>query len=299
MNKKIVIVPTFCESHIVKYQIDNIMNVIDPDYLIYNEALFPSGPENLYNMNESFTNKYCKFNTKLGFDTDEMNQIVSEKQKEYPNKKIIHNRIILNPEHVRDTDTAYVLCVNITDGENSIKFEKGDIIFPYEADVFLHEKDKEKLFEEIDKLKEDESIRTDWIDFIGSQYYTEKQFHPLYGSSKGRKLCIKYGTQNYYNKVNSMCTSQKYPMCKFVDIKTFHYNWFKPDLYRKMRYMQLQRPKEYWDTWELGIQEIIKSKDITKHDIRIRNTGKQLKDFVSYIEIEHPKEIYNHPCFLK
>ena len=45
MSKKIVIVPTFGESHLIKYQIPNIIDTIDPDYIIYNEGLFPGGTE--------------------------------------------------------------------------------------------------------------------------------------------------------------------------------------------------------------------------------------------------------------
>lgn len=299
MSKKIVIVPTFCESHIVEYQIDNIMSIIDPDYLIYNECLFPAGPENLNNIDEDFLKKYCKPRTVFGFDTDEMENIISNKKKEYPNKTIIHNRLVLNGNLIHSTDHAYLIGVSATNEAGDIEFEKGDVIFPYEADVFLHIDQKEKLFEEINNLKEDESIKTNWIDFIGSQYYVEKQFHPLFGKSKGRKLCIKYGTREYYNAVNLRCTSQMYDMCKQVDITTFHYNWFKPEKFRKMRYEQLKRNSGYWDVWENGIQEIIKSKNLTKQDIRIRNTNNQLKDFVSYFEINHPKEIFNHPCYLK
>ena len=39
MSKKIVIVPVFCEAHLVKFQIPNIIDTIDPDYIIYNEAI--------------------------------------------------------------------------------------------------------------------------------------------------------------------------------------------------------------------------------------------------------------------
>ena len=43
--KKIVIIPIFCESHLVKYQIPNIIDTINPDVIIYNEGMFPSGTE--------------------------------------------------------------------------------------------------------------------------------------------------------------------------------------------------------------------------------------------------------------
>ena len=45
--KKIVIVPVFCEAHLVRFQISNIIDTIDPDVIIYNEGMFPAGPEGL------------------------------------------------------------------------------------------------------------------------------------------------------------------------------------------------------------------------------------------------------------
>ena len=45
MNNKIVIIPTFCESHLIKCQIPNIIDTIDPDYIVYNDGMFPNGTE--------------------------------------------------------------------------------------------------------------------------------------------------------------------------------------------------------------------------------------------------------------
>jgi len=38
--KRIVIIPTFCDSHLIKFQIPNIVETISPDYIIYNEKQF-------------------------------------------------------------------------------------------------------------------------------------------------------------------------------------------------------------------------------------------------------------------
>ena len=43
--KKIVIAPIFNDTHLVKLQIPNIIKSINPDYILYNEGMFPSGPE--------------------------------------------------------------------------------------------------------------------------------------------------------------------------------------------------------------------------------------------------------------
>ena len=52
--KKIVIVPVFCEAHLVRFQIPNIIDTIDPDVIIYNEGMFPAGPEGSTMVNEEF-----------------------------------------------------------------------------------------------------------------------------------------------------------------------------------------------------------------------------------------------------
>lgn len=295
MSKKIVIVPTFCDAHLIRYQIDNIMNVIDPDYLIYNECLWPLGPENLNNMTDEFISKYCKPGTKLGFDTDEVSELISNSQKKYSDKKIIHHKLEFF-EKV-DSNIAYLTAVSYL-GETNLKMERGDLIFPYEADVFFHINDKDKLNDEIKNLKEDESFRTNWIDFIGTQYYTERKFHPNFGTIKGRKVCIKFGSFEYYAKINLQCLKQDYSECKYADIKTFHYNWFKPGPYSQFRYDQLHRNDGYWTLWDNAIKRAIEIKNTTKEDIRIRNTGNYNSDHISYIELEHPAEIKNHPNFV-
>ena len=45
MSKKIVVIPTFAESHFVKQQIPNIIDTVNPDYIIYREGLFPGATE--------------------------------------------------------------------------------------------------------------------------------------------------------------------------------------------------------------------------------------------------------------
>ena len=80
MSKKIVIMPTFCEAHLIKHQIPNIIDTIEPDYIIYNEGMFPTGPENTTNVDEKFLNEYT-LDGKRGFDFEELQEIIHEAQK--------------------------------------------------------------------------------------------------------------------------------------------------------------------------------------------------------------------------
>jgi hypothetical protein len=65
--KKIVIAPVFCETHLIKYQIPNIIDTINPDYIIYNEGMFPFGPEGNTQTDSNFVKNYT-LDGHRGFD---------------------------------------------------------------------------------------------------------------------------------------------------------------------------------------------------------------------------------------
>ena len=75
MNKRIVIIPVFCDTHFIKYQIPNIIDTINPDVIIYNEGMFPVGPESCTAVNDKFLKKYTlNGGGKRGFDYLELKQ---------------------------------------------------------------------------------------------------------------------------------------------------------------------------------------------------------------------------------
>ena len=76
MNKKIVIIPVFCDTHFIKFQIPNIIDTINPDIIIYNEGMFPVGPESCTMMSDGFLEKYTlNGEGKRGFDYLELKNI--------------------------------------------------------------------------------------------------------------------------------------------------------------------------------------------------------------------------------
>mgnify|MGYP003136463575 FL=1 len=80
--KKIVIIPIFCESHLIKYQIPNIIDTINPDIIIYNEGMFPSGTEGTKKIDESWVAKYTlNGEGKRGFDFNELEKIIEMLEK--------------------------------------------------------------------------------------------------------------------------------------------------------------------------------------------------------------------------
>lgn len=86
------------------------------------------------------------------------------------------------------------------------------------------------------------------------------------------------------------------------DLYTYHYNWFRFDKNKQLRYDQIVRSEEYWGNFEKGLQEI-KHNTINKIDKDvIMRPNKQDSDpmkYASYINIQQPKAIQYHPNFIQ
>ena len=111
MSKKIVIIPTFCDAHIIKYQIPNIIETINPDYIIYNEGRFPAGPESNTNVTAEFLKEYTLDGWR-GFDFEELTQIIEENQKKYSDTTIILNKMNYPVETTSAIDCFTLACTN-------------------------------------------------------------------------------------------------------------------------------------------------------------------------------------------
>lgn len=303
MSKKIVIMPTFGESHLIKYQIPNLIDTINPDIILYNEILFPSGPESNLQITKEFKEKYCYKNTTLAFDTLETQQIIKEANKKYKDKIILWNELKLPPNV--DASTSYTLAVSNFNDFN-IEVNEGDYIFPLEPDVFHHENSKAEINNYLNQLDYDSGFRSIWIDFIGNQYYTEKchispggSYTELHGRNKSRKICIKFGTIDYYKSVVGNFQIQTYDNLYPTDLITYHYNWWKYDKFLSLRYDIIPRNKGYWEHWDKAMKEMNVIKG--ERDVVLRN-NRHTSDIGAYagaIHIDHPKHIKDHPNYLK
>ena len=271
-------------------QIDNIINVIGPDYLIYNEGAFPRGPET--KGNPGYLVKYT-LDGRRGFDYPDLVKIVEQKRREHSG---CPTQIILNTIDYQDKpapECYYEGCSNFA--ELGITIGRGDLIFPFEADIFHLAAEADIIKEECDKLVPDSGLKTKWLDFIGTQYYLQR-------APFSRKLCIRYGTEGFYRQVLLDFQNQRYEMLHYVDrITTFHYAWVRPTKYLRMRYEQLVRnSQEYWPTLDQGIQDIIKARSEPRHDIRIRKEPNgPAEAFAIYYGGPHPEEFKEHPCYLE
>ena len=310
-NKKIVIIPVFCESHLIEYQIPNIIDTINPDYIIYNEGMFPVGPESNSIIDKNFLNEYTlEGKGKRGFDYLELKQIIKNAQESYPN-----TRIILNEMSYQDPSASanYVhACSNFK--ELGIDIKEGDYIFPYEGDVFHHEGAKVEIEEYLNQIKPNEGFRSKWIDFIENQYYAEKsslkpfiwrdiEDTPSGWAEQGRsrKMCIRFGDMETYKSILLNFESQKYEMLYPTDLVTYHYAWWRPGKYKELRCKQLNRHPSYWDNFMIGTNKISENKYL---DIDVRpSMGPQSINgtfrYIRFFDIDHPKHIKNHPCYVE
>ena len=302
MSKKIVIMPTFCDAHIIKYQIQNIIETINPDYIVYNEGRFPLGPESNTIINSEFIKEYT-INGTRGFDFKELNSIITNARKKYKDTNIILNPIKYPSSMIHAPDCYIHACTNFE--ELGIDIQVGDYIFPFEADVFHHESSKSEINGYLTQLEPDTGFKSIWLDFMETQYYVEKKTTaPLHNGGIGgrqRRVCVRYGTMEFFKNVLGNFMTQQYPMLHPTDLITFHYPWFKPGKYKKLRYALINRHNSYWEHFDNVLNRIRAHGKSIKDDIILRPNlpENKLSRYVSFIDIQHPNIMNQHVNFIK
>ena len=291
--KKVVIIPCFGEGHFIDLQIQNLIDTINPTHIIYNEGLFPKGPENKGGVDQNFRDKYCYKDTNLAWDTKLVQDIISNYQKKYPEKTIVWNPVDYTEI---DANLCYVHSVsNFT--ELNIEIEKGDLIFPLEGDVFFHENDIELLNSMLEELKPDEGLQAPYLDFYQNQFYTEGDSLDPNLIHK-RRIVLKFGTWEFYKNVVQNFTLQKYPQLKLFPRYIFHYAWWRPGKYLDLRFSQLLRPKSYHSDIKEALK-LAKENQQSYIDLRKNNPENMLSRYIVKIDIDHPNHVKNHPNFVK
>ena len=291
--KKIVIIPCFGEGHFIEHQLQNLIDNLNPTHIIYNEGLFPKGPENKGGVNDQFRSNYCYKNTNLAWDTELVQKTINKYSKLYPNTTILWNSVDYTDV---DANNCYVHSVS-NFKELGIDIEEGDLIFPIEGDVFFHENDIEALNEMIDDLKPNEGLQAPYLDFYQNQYYTEGDSLDFERIHK-RRIVIKFGTWEYYKDVVQNFTSQKYPQLKMFPRYIFHYAWWRPGKYLELRFSQLLRSPAYHKDIRTALQQA-KENFKEKIDLRKNHPENSLSRYIVRIEVDHPKHIKNHPNYIK
>ena len=296
MTKRIVIIPNFGESHLIKCQIPNLVATLNPDIVIYNEGVFPTGPESRTLIDSEFRKKYCYENTNLAWDTLITQELISQAQKDYPHIQWIHNEMKF-PDGMKASD-AYTYAVSNW-SELGIDVSYGDYIFPYEPDIFHLESMGEGISSLLDQIQPNEGFTSIWLDFLETQNYIEECNNPFSGNIKRRKIALRFGDIDYYKQVVGQFESQRYNMLHESDLITYHYNWFRFDKNKELRYDQIVRSLEYWRDFETGLSTIKHNSMHNIHDtVVLRPSRNNITRFATYINIEQPNAIKTHPNYI-
>ena len=312
MSKKIVVIPTFAESHFVKQQIPNIIDTVNPDYIIYREGLFPGATEGKKVLTKDWLDKYTLDGVRA-FDFFNLKKIIDDAQKKYPNTKIILDEVYHKPG--TDSTTCYYnACTNLE--HLDIKFEEGDYIFPYEGDVFHHEDTKKDIENYCKQIEPGQGFRSIWIDYMQNFWYAEKcrikpwnpnPIHHRSHNTMTRRICIRYDKDgSFYRRVqnNFMTTDYHDPNIGYgmlfpTDLITYHYLWIRPKKFRELRCDQLQRFDGYWDSFIRGLDmadEYNESEITIRPQIDPKITSRWIK---FHDLLPHPKHIKTHELWFE
>jgi len=311
VSKKIVIIPTFAESHLIECQIPNIIDTINPEYIVYQEGLFPNGTEGNKQYDSQWLDKYT-LDGKRAFDYNELKTIVEKYQKQYPDTKIILNEMNYK-QGMTSTDCFVSACLNL---ENlGIEFEEGDYIFPFEGDVFHHENDKDDIQGYMNQIEPGQGFRSVWIDWVQNFHYMEKgrikpwltdENHYHEGNYMSRRICLRYDKDGHFykNVLNNFMTTDYhnptggYGMLFPTDLLTYHYAWIRPGKYRELRCDQLARHDGYWNQFCAGLD---KADEFVEDEILIRPHLENItKGWIKFCDLfEHPKHVKQHECYFE
>jgi hypothetical protein len=316
--KKIVIIPEFASSHFLKYWIQNMIDVIEPDVIIINTGIFPGGVENKKEIDSQFRKKWCYEDTNAGFDYEMTLDIVSEYTRNQfdGDGKLPHIECKIIDYKNYDANICFLNA--ITHGLESFVSE-GTIIFPLEPDAFLYELDKDVISEEISKLMPGEGLKCVWRDFLETQYYCEAINEV---SPKFRRFCYCFDNMQNYRRAMDGFMSQNYPLLKYTDkFWVRHYPWFVNGKWKELRYELIYRSDpQYWKDFETGLEKIRYNSDNFVHKkwadslegtefvlrplptskkVMIRPSRQDEGQFAKFIDVPHPKHIHNHPNFVR
>ena len=289
----IIIEPIFNEYPFLKFQIDNLCKVLKPDYFFLIDGMFPNGPENTFKDEDkiNFIKKYTlNGKGKSSLDLKKVEKLVNKKKKQYTN-----TLFYLIRADYGDTTTKEAYYKAYTYFENFINIGENDIIFPLEADLFIHERDKEKLIKFMKKSRKNRGYCANFLRFFESPSI-------LLTKKRLRKLFFKYGNGKIYYKAMKMNFGERYHRIlriKKINMSVYHYEWLRCGKYLDMRIDQL-KPKR-GPEFEREIKESIKFikenyKELYKFNEQLRKYG-LVYDGSFNKKMNHPETILNHPKF--
>jgi len=305
---KVVFVPTFGEHHLIKHQIPNIIDTVNPDYLVYNEGMFPNGTEGNKHIDQAWRDKYTLDGKGVrAFDYLDLEKTIEKYQKIYPNNNIILNK--MDYSDCNNSTECYIKATNNFE-ELNIDIKEGDYVFPYEGDIFHHEDSAKEIQGYCDQLEPGQGFRSIWIDYMQNFWYAEKSRLKIYlkdkkynheGNYQSRRICFRYdkGGVKYKDMLKNFMTTDYhnadggYGMLYPTDLITYHYAWIRPGKYRDLRCDQLSRPRGYWEFFK---KEMDKCDQYKFDELCVREGKRDLSHgWVKFFsKLPHPKHIRDH-----
>jgi len=277
MMKRIVILPVFNEGHFIPHFLRNMAVMFQPTHIIMNDGLFPRGPENNTTMTLGYKSKYTT-EGRWSFDLADVQKHVPLFQKEWPKIEVKYNKM-----EYRNVSTAQAYQMAYTCGLPSL--DSNDIIFPLEADVFFHMKDRIKIIQHIENLNPDEGFCCRYI-----RYFVSPEI--VITSTRIRRVGIKYGTGKTYRKFTEDNFTDSYSsyLSPKTDFIGFHYEWIRPQKYWSARLAQLNRDSDFKRGLTKDRNCIISTGNIpNKPTLGLERRTHSPKD--------HPFHIMNHEIF--
>lgn len=307
--KKIVIITSFAESHLLRHLIPNVIACLNPDKIIISEGLMKNGPENKKELDLDFRKKWCYPGTAAGFDWEDVVKI----SQKYP-------KLVDYGWNVYDTDSAidsYKFSIGNCFNKDSMPV-KGDVVICLEADSFLLESDSSVIEDSLLNLEIGTGLSVKYVDFLETQFYTEciNIAQPKY-----RRFAYKFDDmQSYLSAMGDGFMSQTYHKLNKTDLFFVrHYNWWRPEPWKELRYELIWRkdPK-YWQDFEDGLQKARKNSTIIAlmekkgidiggyckdsvlfNKVLLRPSRQDEAKWAQFIDVEHPEAIKSHPNFVK
>jgi len=306
--RKIAMITSFSEYHLLELLISNIIEIINPDKIVISEGLMKKGPENKGFYDESGFNEKWTYEGRgvVGFDWEKTKSI----KHKYPN---------LVEVRAMDYDPKWSATECYIQSITYPNFETGDAVYCFESDSFLYEKDSGVIEWEVSQLKVGEGLAVEYVDFLETQYYTERV---NISSPKYRRFCYKFDNlKNYQKKMGEGYVTQDYHLLKKTDeFFVRHYCWWRPEEYKQLRYdLVYRKDPQYWKDFDRGLNIIrVKTQEFLEHPrviggsnsricgerwdgnkITIRPSRQDEARWAQFIDVPHPEAIKSHPNFVQ
>lgn len=319
MNK-IIMTPLWNDAHFFPMWLRNMCDIIEPQTIVLNEGLFPTGMEDhgWDNYDEyyfdHFTHKPSHPDI-ISFDVEDIYREVNRVRKEFPHIDIkvnhIQHQVPKEFKWPQRLQYAYQTALSFDLPPNVVE---GDILILGEVDMFHHENDKEVLEQLFEELKPGAGIMFKMRRFFISPFVEimdkDAEHDKIRSHSQGKVVKWKDGTT--WNDVFRITHWGKYDgwyhatydgllPYDFKDkhrldyplINMFHYEWIRPrPRYFENKKLQLRNREEVWPIYDYWCDYIHEHGRV--EDGSVLEGGKAPQGWLYNVEDETPKHFKEH-----